>query len=526
MDLSQFSTEDLKALQVGDLAKVSTGGLKAMHTLKTRETIDNDPISKGARNFAQEPGIYGNSTLSNLAAGVGSGMASISRALGLSSQDSAEKRRLDAPLAATGAGKAGTILGNAAVAAPLMLVPGANTALGATVAGVGFGGATTEGDVGDRLVGAALGGAGGLGGVAIGKGLGMAAQKVAAGRATARTANAGKDVAAQNALQAGYTLPPTEVNPSGLNSLLEGLSGKIKTSQSASQKNQPITNTLAKRELGLPSDAPITLDALKTLRASAGQAYDAVGQAGVITPTPAYAQALDSITASAKTASAGFPGAKANPLIAEIESLKSPQFDASAAVAKIKSLRADADKAYVSGDKELGKALKSGAGALEDAIETHLMATGAPAELLQNFRNARTTIAKTYSVEKALNPTTGDVSASVLAAQLKRGKPLSNDLRTIAEAGQAFPKATQSLQQNYNAVSPLDYMTGAFGASATGNPLMLAAAAARPGVRGAILSQPLQRRLAPNYTPNQLLQILAEHRALPLAGMTLPVAAQ
>ena len=48
--------------------------------------------------------------------------------------------------------------------------------------------------------------------------------------------------------------------------------------------------------------------------------------------------------------------------------------------------------------------------------------------------------------QKALNSETGDVSAQMLAGQLKKGKPLSGDLLDIAKIGSAFPKATQSLK--------------------------------------------------------------------------------
>lgn len=304
--------------------------------------------------------------------------------------------------------------------------------------------------------------------------------------------------AVEGARAAGYVIPPTQAKPTLVNRALEGFSGKITTAQNASARNQQVTNKLIQKALGLPDEVPVSLDALKNIRSQAGQAYEAVGSTGVINTTPAYTAALDSAMASAKKAAAGFPNAKPSPLIAELESLKTPQFDASSAVAKISELRDAADVAYRSGDKALGKALKSGSAALEDAIEAHLKATNAPAGMLEGFRNARQLIAKTYSVEKAMNTTTGNIDAVKLGSQLAKGKPLSGGIRDVAAFGQQFPKAAQTVEKmgSLPQVSPLDF--GALGtmSALTSNPMLMAGVLARPAARAAVLSPMVQNGLS------------------------------
>lgn len=428
-----------------------------------------------------------------------------------------EAARLDAPLLQTRAGKIGNVVGSAAAAAPALLIPGANTYLGASLIGGGTGAVLTEGDLQERGQGAVFGAIGGAAGKGVGDVLGSGVSKLrnlAQGRAAAaKAANAGRDAAAATARDAGYVLPPTEVRPNALNSLLEGASGKIKTSQAASARHQGVTNRLAKQAIGAADDAPLSPDALKAIRDEASKAYQAVASSGTITPGPRYGQALDAIVADAKQAAKDFPGGKPSALLNEIDALRSGQFDAASAVAKIRELRAAGDAAYGGGDKALGKGLKKGAAALEDAIEEHLKTAGP--DLLKQFRDARQLIAKTYSVEGAMNKSTGDVSAASLAAMLKRGKPLSGELKQIAEVAAAFPKATQSLQQNYNAVSPLDILA----AMGTGNPLV---AVARPGIRSMILSEPYQAMFArpQSYEPaviNRLAQLLENDSARRLA---------
>jgi hypothetical protein len=78
------------------------------------------------------------------------------RPVGLVDQaDIDEANRLDKSLMATGGGKVGNVIGQAAAVAPAMLIPGANTYVGATAIGAGVGGLTTEGGLADRAKGAA-----------------------------------------------------------------------------------------------------------------------------------------------------------------------------------------------------------------------------------------------------------------------------------------------------------------------------------------------------------------------------------
>lgn len=333
--------------------------------------------------------------------------------------------------------------------------------------------------------------------------------------------------AVEGARGAGYVIPPSQAKPTLLNRALEGFSGKITTAQNASARNQPITNSLIAKELGLPSGTPVSQDALKTIRNQAGQAYEAVKSAGVIKTTPAYTAALDDAMASAKQAAADFPNDVPSPIIAKIEALRTGQMNASGAVAKIKELRNAADAAYRAGDKDLGKALKAGSAALEDAIETHLKATNAPAGMLEGFRNARQLIAKTYTVEKAMNATSGNVDAVKLGRQLEKGKPLSGGIRTAAEFGQQFPKAAQTVEKmgSLPQVSPLDF--GALGtmSALTSNPLLMAGVLARPAARSAVLSNMVQNGLTKAQAQNKLAQMLTDPQVQQLMYRSAPVAA-
>lgn len=462
------------------------------------------------------------STTQRVLAGIGDGMVGVGRAVGLGNWLESQgfpgtkeyADNLDARLKSTTSGKVGNVLGQAAIAAPAALIPGANTYLGASLIGAGTGALFTEGDAADRAKAAAFGAAGGAAGKGLGDLLGWGIPKVVqslgAGRVAAQAANAQRDAAATAAQQAGYVIPPADVNSNWLNETLGGLSGKVKTAQVASQRNQDVTNGLARNALGISSDTPLNVDTLRAIRTSAGQAYDAVRGAGTVTADQQYADALNGIKSTYQGAAKDFPGLANDQVSSLVDTLNQPTFDAGSAVDAIKVLRGTADKAFKTGDTGFGNAAKSAAGEMESMLDRHLQASGAPADLVQNFQQARQTIAKTYSVEKALNGETGDVSAQALAAQSRRGAPLSGELDTIGSAGMAFPKATQTLKETPKAFSPLDFMLSGGLGLVTHNPMAMATLAARPAARSLLLSKPYQGLLGSpqSYGPGMLEQTL------------------
>ncbi|MGF6211775.1 hypothetical protein [Comamonas odontotermitis] len=300
--------------------------------------------------------------------------------------------------------------------------------------------------------------------------------------------------AAQQAREAGYVLPPADLSPGKTAELMSAFSGKIKTAQEASSRNQNVSNALAKRALGLEPEVNINLDTLEGLRRTAAQAYEPVATSGTVVPTDRYRLDLQKALAPFRSQAASFPNAKVPGVVADIQALNARQFDAGDALNMVRYMREAADRSYRAGENMAGKAYKMGAGALEDALEKHLSSLGeSGADILKNFRDARQTIAKTYSVQGALNPQTGAVNAIKLARDLAQNKPLTGELRTIAEAGQAFPKAMQALKEAPKELSVLD-ITAALGAGVAGHPLAAAGVLSRPLARNALLSDLVQER--------------------------------
>jgi hypothetical protein len=322
--------------------------------------------------------------------------------------------------------------------------------------------------------------------------------KMAAGKAAGRATQTAQQQTAEEAMRAGYKLPPSQVNPSVLNQLAEGFSGKIKTQQAAAVANEPVSIALAKKAIELPDDVPLTRAAVKQVRQKAGEVYETVKKFGTMQADDAFNNARDGIFAEYRQVAAEFPSQVNKRLEALAEDLSKPQFSSAGIVELVKSLRHSGHQLMRKLDASpediaLGRAQLKAQEALEDLIESNMKGWGIS---LDPFRKARTLIAKTHTVERALEESTGKIVASKIGRQYASGKPLTGELATIGKTAEAFPRAVQNVNTSMPMISPLDAVT-AIGMGFV-HPAAAAGVFARPAVRAGILSGPFQRGLLSN----------------------------
>ena len=392
---------------------------------------------------------------------------------------------------------------------------------------------------------------------------------------------------AKAAIDAGYVLPPAMISaePGTVSSLAAGESGKIKLQQNASAKNQPITNRLAARGIGLPENTELSEAAFDRAKLPAAATYQEVEAA---VPEVAFdkdfKEAANNLAGKASLVEQYFPSTSRNPAIESLrEELRQHENAPTGTVMKYiadlrfhanKNLHAVADaQAHALGlaqreaadlvesqlEKSVQNAPKYYAEKFNDAITAqresesavtqanialtkaradmavnsnvyawaqakgaemqaqkaleaaearraaatqsmekwrdHLMNAHAANEsnqtLLDRFRTARQLFAKIYDLESVTNRTTGEVNARGLARLYQKGKPMTGELKTIAEAAQSFDKAMQvpSMFGHNEDWSALDF----FGAAASvlhGHPGLAATIAARPFIRNKMLLSP------------------------------------
>lgn len=430
-----------------------------------------------------------------------------------------------------------SFIGNASLAAvPFGIAGNSLKAAGAVGAGLGIlnpveGDQSKENVIKGKAINTTLGGVTGVAGQAIANKAGQYISNKLQGIQEARIRNAPLDKTIQDAMDAGLVVPPSSVNPSFLNTLKEGVSGKIATAQVASNRNAPVIDALARQAVGLPENAPLTSEAMQAIRKQAyQQGYEPIASIGRIPTDKQYAQALDNITKKYNGVADDFPGAVPDDIPKLVGYFNKADFDAGNAIKAVQFLRDTAAEDFRKGNTGIAKAAKDIAGALEDQIERNLsqvtngaqtlhpyfdkygtQAYGTGQDLLQNFRDARQLMAKAHTVEDAIVEGGGSINAKKLAARAQAGKPLSGELETIGKFANNFPKATQpAMQVGGPGVSKLTHLAalgmGAGGAAAGGPVGAIAAAAAMEGLpyalRARMLSKAAQQAAAESrYAP-------------------------
>ena len=458
----------------------------------------------------------GMSTTEKVLAGVGKGMVDVGRGIGqrvglVSEKDVAESRKRDEALMNTGAGAVGSGLGQFALAAPLLAVPGANTVAGAAVVG-GLGGAaqpTVEGESALRntATGAVIGAGSqwGLGKAAEHFGKRLTAIKEFAEAEMAKRAV--KDTAVAEARAAGYKSIPSVSGGNLAGRVVEGLTGKEKAAQLASVKNQPVTDALVRKALTLPDDAPLTHETMRRVRAQAVQeGYDPVRALPVVETDQAFRAQIGKLTSRSDNAAKDFGAlveSDVKPLVEGLRNVKA--FSGDTAVDAVSIFREKSSDLYAAGNKTLGKAYREAAEAIEEQIERALPKDAG--DVIKNYRAARTKIAQSFDVEKALREGEGSIDARVIGKLYSKApERMSGELATIGKSAAAMPDVMAVPKAGWaNPVTALDSGIGTIGSILGGNPLPLAYPAARAAGRYGLMTDFGQRKMAtPSYGPGAM----------------------
>jgi hypothetical protein len=367
----------------------------------------------------------------------------------------------------------------------------------AAATGGGLGQAATQ-ELGGGAVAQTLAG---LGGGLAGAGL---VRPKAIGPSTQQLQNANRDETLKLGRDAGYVALPTDVGGRKAGRFLEGVSGKFKTEELASARNQQVTNNLTKKYLDLPEDTPLTAETLENARTSVYPAYEAIKETGTISlgnknPFSNIVTGVNKVTGGKNALMQEMPDTYTMDAATAIQKLKELRSDGSAYLRSGTNIMKPNPKEVARGNRYLAEADK-----LEKAIESHVIKLKQP-ELITQFRDARKYIAKTFTVEKALNPQTGTVDAKKIAKQLDQGVPITNELALVGKYAKAFPKTTKVVAEAPAPFSVLDLYGSGAGALAdlfTGVPALSLLAPARLGARYGLMTPQVQRMLAtPQYTP-------------------------
>jgi hypothetical protein len=291
----------------------------------------------------------------------------------------------------------------------------------------------------------------------------------APGLARQESQNAIRDATLRAGHDEGLVVPPSAAGGGFATSALESFGGKAAMGQEAALRNQGRVTDIARRELELPKNSAVSVDAIERQRNVWAEPYR---QVAAIDP------------------------------------------EAKAALLDLRQARKDATTYWRHFDRSADPQSQTKASefsAKVDTLEQYLEGIAANAgkpSLVDELRKARTKIAKSHDIERALNLGTGDVSAPTIGRALDAGRPLTGGLETIGRFQQAFPHFMREGEKvpapQVSALNPITSAllgAGGYGALGPAGITLGAIPLLRGPTRSGLLSGPVQNSMMPDYAP-------------------------
>lgn len=269
----------------------------------------------------------------------------------------------------------------------------------------------------------------------------------------------------------GLVVQPSSVKPTGASNKLESVAGGASVRQAASLHNGEKFDQLAAKSVGLPPETVLTPEILDQVRAQAAKPYEEIAAL-----SPRAKTALDGLKQARFNAKenwnyyrrSGNPdaGTQARTWDARAEQYERVIDGEAKRIISVYGVKSTPPGArpgptgqpFPPSAQLETRAMTETRGGLPSTqgtsassaagttIDTELLGqrTAGTADLMDRLKESRKLIARTYDVEKALIGG-GHVAGDVLGGMLRKGKPLTGELKIIGEFANAFPKVSQRM---------------------------------------------------------------------------------
>lgn len=300
------------------------------------------------------------------------------------------------------------------------------------------------------------------------------------------------------AVQQGLKVPPSSLSNSSIVKLAESFAGRKQLGDIASVANKDVVENQAKQVLGMNQRQALTPESFTEYRDAQGKAYDAL-KADTYVVDPMFNNTIKSTIDELKSN-------RSDSAIAQIKELNKYVGDlyltGNDLVSNIKQLRKDSSANIKAGfadpiKADVGRTQRFLAEKLEELADRNLTTMNKP-DVLSTFRNARTNIAKSHTLEDAYNSATYEVNASKIGRKIANKELVPKEMEV---AGRAAQFADDYFKPSYKTTGGGLTGTEAVGAAASivgGRPDLAALLTGRSLIRSGLMSGPVQRAFVPS----------------------------
>lgn len=271
------------------------------------------------------------------------------------------------------------------------------------------------------------------------------AARIAEEQSAADWARAPKIEAAQAAHRRGVSVNPADVNPSSVKTkMLVGATGEAVVNEKAAKANVSRWNEIAREDMGLPENTPLDAAAFEKAREAHSGPYQKIQQLGSLTPDVGVLNDIEGLKLDPLSTSNPEKVAKINGIVDRVAGQITEGLSGKNVVGQIRDFRKDANRTLKNPnaspvDLDAAETQLGIANALENLIESNIRDPKA----LDEFRAARTAMAKTYDWERATGITTKQVDPAEIVKMAEKGKKLSGALKDVADIAGNYPEITR-----------------------------------------------------------------------------------
>ena len=213
-------------------------------------------------------------------------------------------------------------------------------------------------------------------------------------------------------------------------------------SEALAKVNQPRVTEIAKNELGIDSTTSLTSDSYKQARANLAAPYDEVRKLPTMVADETTIKNLNDLRRNENLLGDKGAAKKVNKEIDKAIASMQQGLTGSDLLDSVRNLRAEAKQAYKNPSAKPKDIAAADANlAIANQLESMIESNITNPKLLDQFRDARQKMARSYVYEEATNFNTGQVDAAKLARITAKDNALTGDIKSIGVIAGNNPEA-------------------------------------------------------------------------------------
>jgi len=245
--------------------------------------------------------------------------------------------------------------------------------------------------------------------------------------------------AAAEAQRLKIALNPADIDPSVSTRFLSAAAGP-RGPEALALANKPRVTEIAKTELGLDPTTSLTSEAYSTARANLAKPYDDVRQLPTMVADETALKNLNDLRKNDKLIGGEGVAKKVNKLVDDAVAKTQAGLTGAELLDNVRNLRADARKIYNNQNATPKQVAVADANlAIANQLESMIESNISNPKLLDQFRDARQKMARTYVYEGATDFNTGMVDVSKLARITAKDNALTGDIASLGKIAGNFP---------------------------------------------------------------------------------------